>query len=147
MTIRGALSDLDNLLKADDIPFYYKPSIKAVMDTIALSSSEKPNNSTTKNDLGVDCILRADAIGSIAVECSAEKLDIDYAKFLMLRRAIKALPTVTPIRPKGHWIVEKGGSYLGKRNACCSNCKDFYSSDWNVFNYCPNCGAKMESEE
>lgn len=100
------------------------------------------------NNVGnIDCISRADAIGSIAVECSAEKLDIDYAKFLMLRRAIKALPTVTPIRPKGHWIVEKGGSYLGKRNACCSNCKDFYSSDWNVFNYCPNCGAKMESEE
>lgn len=50
------------------------------------------------NNVGnIDCISRADAIGSIAVECSAEKLDIDYAKFLMLRRAIKALPTVTPI--------------------------------------------------
>lgn len=43
MTIGGALSDLNNLLKADDIPCYYKPSIKAVMDTIALSSSENPN--------------------------------------------------------------------------------------------------------
>ena len=45
MTIGGAVSELDNLLKADDIPFYYKPSIKAVMDTIALSSSEEPNKS------------------------------------------------------------------------------------------------------
>jgi len=43
MTIGGALSELNNLLKADDIPVYYKPSIKAVIDTIALSSSEKPN--------------------------------------------------------------------------------------------------------
>ena len=43
MTIGGTLSELNNLLKADDIPFYYKPSIKAVMDTIALSNSEKPN--------------------------------------------------------------------------------------------------------
>lgn len=34
MTIGGALSDLNNLLNADDIPCYYKPSIKAVMDTI-----------------------------------------------------------------------------------------------------------------
>lgn len=34
MTIGGALSDLNNLLNADNIPFYYKPSIKAVMDTI-----------------------------------------------------------------------------------------------------------------
>lgn len=47
---------------------------------------------------------------------------------------------------KGHWIVAKG-SYLGMRNACCSNCKDFYTNDWNVMNYCPNCGAEMESEE
>ena len=43
MTIGGALSELNNLLKADDIPIYYKPSIKAVMDTIVLSSSENPN--------------------------------------------------------------------------------------------------------
>jgi hypothetical protein len=43
MTIGGALSELNNLLKADDIPVYYKPSIKAVMDTIALSNAEKPN--------------------------------------------------------------------------------------------------------
>lgn len=41
MTIRGALSDLDNLLKADDIPFYYKPSIKAVIDTIALEQEPR----------------------------------------------------------------------------------------------------------
>ena len=43
MTIGGALSELNNLLKADDIPVYYKPSIKAVMDTITLSISEKSN--------------------------------------------------------------------------------------------------------
>ena len=41
MTIGGALSELDNLLKADDIPCYYKPSIKAVMDTIALEQEPK----------------------------------------------------------------------------------------------------------
>lgn len=47
----------------------------------------------------------------------------------------------------GHWIVAKG-SYLGMRNACCSNCEDFYTNDWNAMNYCPNCGAKMvENEE
>lgn len=41
MTIGGALSDLNNLLNADDIPCYYKPSIKAVMDTIALEQEPK----------------------------------------------------------------------------------------------------------
>ena len=43
MTIGGALSELNNLLKADDIPIYYKPSIKAVMDTVVLSNSENSN--------------------------------------------------------------------------------------------------------
>lgn len=48
----------------------------------------------------------------------------------------------------GHWIVAKGDSYLGMRNACCSNCKDFYTNDWDYMNYCPNCGARMiESEK
>ena len=34
MTIGGAISDLNNLLKADDIPIYYKPSIKKIIETI-----------------------------------------------------------------------------------------------------------------
>lgn len=34
MTIGGAISELNNLLKADDIPIYYKPSIKKVIETI-----------------------------------------------------------------------------------------------------------------
>lgn len=34
MTIQGALSDLNNLLEADDIPVYYKPSIKKIIETI-----------------------------------------------------------------------------------------------------------------
>lgn len=41
MTIGGALSDLNNLLNADDMPCYYKPSIKAVIDTIALEQEPK----------------------------------------------------------------------------------------------------------
>ena len=43
MTMGGALSELNNLLKADNIPFYYRPSIKAVIDTITLSHSENQN--------------------------------------------------------------------------------------------------------
>ena len=54
---------------------------------------------TTKNDLGVDCISRIDVLDSISIMCSAEKLDIDFAKLLLLRRAIKALPSVTPQEP------------------------------------------------
>ena len=44
MTIGGALRVLNDLLNADDIPFFYKPSIKAVMETIELTG----NKSNTK---------------------------------------------------------------------------------------------------
>ena len=41
MTIGGAISDLNNLLKADNIPFYYKPSIKKVIETIEQDAIEQ----------------------------------------------------------------------------------------------------------
>lgn len=34
MTISGVINDLNNLLNADDVPVYYKPSIKKVIETI-----------------------------------------------------------------------------------------------------------------
>lgn len=54
---------------------------------------------TTKNDLGVDCISRQAVRDTIFAECSGTKLDIDFAKVLLLQRAIKALPSVTPQEP------------------------------------------------
>lgn len=55
MTIGGALSELNNLLNADDIPFYYKPAIKAIMETISDEKCECERNpyglmSTVMND-------------------------------------------------------------------------------------------------
>lgn len=119
MTIRGALSDLDNLLKADDIPFYYKPSIKAVMDTIALSSSEKPNNSTNKNDLGVDAVNRK------AVHDMLENLPITVEDkwFNWLQKAcmrLAELPPVTPQEP----ILDKIYADIQRLRGCSCSCSD-----------------------
>ena len=41
MTIGGAISELINLLKADDIPIYYKPSIKKVIETLEQDAISK----------------------------------------------------------------------------------------------------------
>lgn len=56
----------------------------------------------------------------------------------LVRREIMEAPTVDPIK-RGHWIqVDKNFSYPVK----CSICGE---EDWyGVFNYCPNCGAKMD---
>ncbi len=64
MTIQGAMNELINLLKADDIPIYYKSGIKKVIETIddyidgkddyvkrkTENCSEKPNNSMERSE-------------------------------------------------------------------------------------------------
>ena len=36
MTIQGAIAELQNLLNADDVPFYYKGGIEKVIETIQM---------------------------------------------------------------------------------------------------------------
>ena len=66
-----------------------------------------------------DAISRQAVEDTIFAECSSSKLDIDFAKVLLLQRAIKDLQPVTPQESKtGHWIPvserlpEEGGDYL-----------------------------------
>lgn len=57
-----------------------------------------------------------------------------------LRIAIKALEQ----EPKtGHWIDHNNGAIS------CSYCHTWFNKDdrYSYMNHCPNCGAKMESEE
>lgn len=61
---------------------------------------------------------------------------------------IKALPPVTPQPKMGKWLkttlTQVGGGDFN-RGFKCSCCDYVLAVD--DFNYCPNCGAKMESEE
>ena len=73
MTIQGAMNELINLLKADDIPIYYKGGIKKVIETIddyidgkddyvkrkTENSSEKPNNCEPQYEMSMGT-LRCD---------------------------------------------------------------------------------------
>ena len=40
MTVKGAIAELQNLMNQDDIPFYYKGSIKKVIETIQMDCRE-----------------------------------------------------------------------------------------------------------
>lgn len=64
-----------------------------------------------------------------------------------LYKAAYDLPPVTPTRKKGKWIAERDdyGNITGWH---CSNCYDetgFVTTC--AWDYCPKCGAEMESEE
>ncbi len=117
MTIGGALSELNNLLKADDIPFYYKPSIKAVIDTIELLSSK-------------DCISRQQAIDKMQEleDEDDEMYGCSIPEGFDGKRAIEALKALSPsIQPKigyckdcKHWR-DSDGVYRRGMNAE-SNC-------------------------
>ena len=96
-----------------------------------------------------DYIKREDAL-AICQKAYEERLRMqDYCGDTVawnIGADIKLLPAVdvTPV-VRGEWVDTPNGT-----ETICSYCK----ADWNVFdndtyrfNYCPNCGAKMEYEE
>lgn len=50
MTTQGALNELNNLLEAEDIPVWYKTSIKKVAETIKTKSMPKMGKWVHMND-------------------------------------------------------------------------------------------------
>jgi hypothetical protein len=178
----GALIDISNIdvieledsihfirhEKGDDVDVYIGAPI-----IIEANKSEIPTGSTTKNDLGVDCISRQELLKiyedrffelqkmkHLKDNKGAEdrQMGINYCINIL-----KELPPVTPIRPKGHWKLAQRGKSI---DVCCSNCeavrvKEFaynYTIDQldkedvkkclesDDMRYCPNCGAEMENE-
>ena len=71
----------------------------------------------------------------------------DYSDYLMIREKIEALPLVNPQPKTGHWNC--GDDMF--EYAICSSCKHETGEAWEYakrnFKYCPNCGAKIKSEE
>lgn len=85
-----------------------------------------------------DCISRQAVIDYAKDTC----LDLDkYEDTEVFCDEIKAMPSVTPERPKGKWIGSNGVNYTYPNSfTICSVCK--CHSD-KFYKYCPNCGAEM----
>lgn len=116
---------------------------------------KKYEEPTTKNDLGVDLISRADAIGCLAgqIELSPSNVASVHEYLKCVDKRLHDLPSVTPQEPKtGHWISRW---YAGHdfRFHVCSECNEEFSCDMETgisidnYRYCPNCGAKMAENE
>jgi len=140
MTIGGAISDLNNLLKAHDIPIYYKPSIKKVIETIEQEPCE-------------DAVSRGAMRNGLA-SISKAKAKSDAQKALMGRVMFftEQLPPVTPKQKTSVWVgIDQEPHETWECGLCgfvidgsgCIN-PDKYRD---IYKYCPHCGAKMESED
>lgn len=84
-----------------------------------------------------DLIRKAEVMNALYDRCTedCEAISCDYHFF-------KNLPTVDaePVR-HGHWgVIAVGINFNTDR--LCSHCKKEIKS--NYWNYCPNCGAKMD---
>lgn len=103
-----------------------------------------PTPRTNLAETSQDCISRQAVIDYAKDTC----VDLDkYEDTEIFCDEIKALPPVTPQRPKGKWINKyyMASKVMFKR---CSECDYEYSYDAETgisdANYCPNCGAEME---
>ena len=92
-------------------------------------------------DLGVDCISRADVLKLMQDNWHTHNGDWAMQESM---DDIRVLPSVTPQEPKtGHWIDNMD---LGYHVSFCSNCNWRGLGDTCLIykpKYCPNCGAKM----
>lgn len=59
---------------------------------------------------------------------------------LLIANSLRRLPSITSQPKMGRWIFDK----ILDKHYYCSECK---SMGVNYWDYCPSCGAKMESEE
>lgn len=100
-----------------------------------------------------DCIHRQALLNMY--ECLDEESRV-YAGQVV--RDVKALPSVTPTRTKGKWIIkdgkEQGYDIAGIKTwyiqIMCNKCgfiKTAIEGHTGQYNYCPNCGAEMKSEQ
>ena len=96
-------------------------------------------------EMAEDCVKREDAIRRESVIEWLKDKDILKTKNQEenARRELDELPSVTPQPKRGKWIGEE--SLDGSIRYMCDNCKEFEYVDY--YDFCPNCGAKMEVED
>lgn len=109
----------------------------------------------TKNNLGVDCVARQDVERFIEGFINEYTPEEEFEFINLELDGLKHLPPVTPQEPRtGHWISHREHCEMnnllpsGLGSYCwCSECDCGIDSKYfhrAYYNYCPNCGAKME---
>lgn len=76
--------------------------------------------------------------------CNSQAHRMCHACWVMdMMDELEEAPTINPedLRSKGKWIEKP---YLLGTSRFCSLCGENYGMPHGIYNYCPNCGAKME---
>lgn len=142
------LCRLRSLLVPMAMPKEFRPKFSQAISDAIKALEQEPCS---------DAISRQKALLSL----TGEDLPKDRDKYIALvNERIKALSSVSPQEPKtGHWINDNvkftkvGNDCMYVNESRCSECNwsvhlaTTNKNEYNTTNYCPNCGARMESEE
>ena len=87
-----------------------------------------------------------------AIEISAGERKTTAVRYLLsVLHNINSMLDKLNDRPKGKWVKTQLGYYDDDYGWECSNCKEIYCTEYDfeemAYNYCPNCGARMEIEK
>ena len=73
--------------------------------------------------------------------------EADYVDKEFIEEELKRVPSVQTVQKTGQWIFEKGDGETCVDGYTCSACgRSFHTKVpyFSEYNFCPNCGAKME---
>ena len=105
---------------------------------------------TNLAEVGTDCISRQAAIDAIWTVSPLARLDRKW-----IDRWLRQLPSAEPKRIRGKWIYCEDSTADSVDGYRCDQCGLFVPWDYKHkgidfiqdYNFCPNCGAKMEVTE
>ena len=115
--------------------------IKSISKPTGIEFDEEPNGDNVSRQAVLDYIHR------ILNQGTGKKKSFEF-----IQKYVEKLPSVKPQEKMGHW------NFIGDQMFECSECKHIFTQrqleSWRTYtyesefpNYCPNCGARMESEK
>ena len=126
--------------RIEDIKRNYERMVEIITDNEAEALNMAIE--ALKQEPNEDCISREQALDPYKILEVTDTLSV-----YTIRQNLAELPSVTPTRPTGHWIVDvdKWGDIVTTVNGYrCDKCNTFNTDK---DNYCPNCGYRMVGDD
>ena len=99
-----------------------------------------------------ELIRRGDVLDKVVIYPNYSENGLSVDTYVVFDDDVMSIPAVDAVEVRhGHWVteeeaIEKGDYSLRDTCSVCGHC-DWDCTESENFNYCPNCGAKMDREE